>query len=915
MCRYPSVPGYKNLTRSYFESEQGPVDINPQMVHDSNIYIAHGYDGKDLTEELHSMVSMVFHNDTKECKKDWENHFGCGKVFKFLEKEFKKPKRKGNRKSKYPDEFKLKNHLKPNFKFRILFSNKHPIEEGLFVFEVDWNKYCCEFSKSVELLLQDCEEAGWDWYEIPIQKIEEASYHVKIGHESDAKCEYQWLDFPQSQWDPMVKEFNKQFNKDKRVNRSTTVVSRTPNRNKNKNKARKNVKNKSKTDVTGKKRSLSRMRSDNRDNNNDRIENESDDSDKPVEKEARQHSPTQPNLLLPPLEEEESEEEKSKSKNKKKKNDKKLVTRKGVATRGRGRARGGGRGGVSAGNKLHTHSATARRTGLRTKKGKGNSKDTKKDKRIDSLNDDETTSDTNDESNQSSSEENDSNNSQSKSNDSQSNTDDSPSNNNESKTEINESEAQNNDSEISDGSVDEHESSESKNSEISDAEINVTTTRKTDDESTISDNEEIGKSSGKSRDLTKMSATDPMVTDDENENENGSSNNDNDNNINEDDININESTGQVLSNATSENIENTNNNDLDLSALENLGRDEAAAAVAKKTKEQNKKPTKKANSKNKTSKDPPILQQEQSEYEKSSDEDESDLDYTNGYDISNAEEIDLEWITKEEYVNVEEVQALTVFYVPSGFGVEKDSYLRGSKTSLYGHRSGNACLIAKGEKFDDALNDKTFTIKLADLKLKMKLCDNCVTNTKFYLQVKRNVHFAFGAAKSDDDNLSNYIHFNSDQLNKYYSYFNVPAFGFKTSNQETAGTKNLRLPTYLIGPVWVWILAKYGGKHKRTDIRRVAREVFIRNGRWDAKIGTIKYQIRKWQVTDSVHKQFVKLIFCVLAQARCGIINLVNSGCINYNSGRVDFTDWPIVPNIVDPIMAQFRLATRIKNR
>ena len=56
------------------------------MVHPSEIYVAHGYNGAKLTEELKCMVPLVFHNNTKECAKDWENHFGCGKVFKFLEK-------------------------------------------------------------------------------------------------------------------------------------------------------------------------------------------------------------------------------------------------------------------------------------------------------------------------------------------------------------------------------------------------------------------------------------------------------------------------------------------------------------------------------------------------------------------------------------------------------------------------------------------------------------------------------------------------------------------------------------------------------------------------------------------------------------------------------------------------------------
>ena len=40
---------------------------------------------------------MVYHNNTKECAKDWEDHFGCGKVFKFLDSKFKKVKHRGHK--------------------------------------------------------------------------------------------------------------------------------------------------------------------------------------------------------------------------------------------------------------------------------------------------------------------------------------------------------------------------------------------------------------------------------------------------------------------------------------------------------------------------------------------------------------------------------------------------------------------------------------------------------------------------------------------------------------------------------------------------------------------------------------------------------------------------------------------------
>ena len=195
----------------------------------------------------------------------------------------------------------------------------------------------------------------------------------------------------------------------------------------------------------------------------------------------------------------------------------------------------------------------------------------------------------------------------------------------------------------------------------------------------------------------------------------------------------------------------------------------------------------------------------------------------------------------------------------------------------------------------------------------MKLADNCVTSTKFSIQVKRNVAFAFGGEKPEDENLSNYIDFDSEELEEYYSYFNVPAFGFKTINQDTGGTKNVRGYPHLLGYVAMWVLGKHGGSKKRQLIRRISREVFLKNSRYDVRPADIAYQIRNWQVPPSVHKQFVKILFCFAGQVRCCVVNLVNTGCIDYNTGTMYFEKWPITPNIIDPIMAHYRLGTQKK--
>ena len=49
----------------------------------------------------------------------------------------------------------------------------------------------------------------------------------------------------------------------------------------------------------------------------------------------------------------------------------------------------------------------------------------------------------------------------------------------------------------------------------------------------------------------------------------------------------------------------------------------------------------------------------------------------------------------------------------------------------------------------------------------------------------------------------------------------------------------------------------------------------------------------------------------MVVQIRCAIVNLVNAGCIDYNTGAIYFEKWPMVPMIVDPIMAHYRLGTR----
>ena len=176
--------------------------------------------------------------------------------------------------------------------------------------------------------------------------------------------------------------------------------------------------------------------------------------------------------------------------------------------------------------------------------------------------------------------------------------------------------------------------------------------------------------------------------------------------------------------------------------------------------------------------------------------------------------------------------------------------------------------------------------------------------------MKRNVSFTFGGDKPDDDDLSNYIDFHDENLDKYYSYFNIPTFGFKTTKQEAGGFKNVRTPTHLLGYILIWIIAKYGGKDKRKKIRRISREAMLKDSRYDVKPPAITKEVAKWRAPPSVKKLMVKLLFCVCCQVRCAIVNLVINECIDYNTGEIFFEQWPIVPNIIDPIMAHYRLAT-----
>ena len=262
--------------------------------------------------------------------------------------------------------------------------------------------------------------------------------------------------------------------------------------------------------------------------------------------------------------------------------------------------------------------------------------------------------------------------------------------------------------------------------------------------------------------------------------------------------------------------------------------------------------------------------------------------------------------SEEEYENCENAQKLVVFTCNSAMGVNPDSYPPDARDALYGHRSHHVALLRKGLWIGNEMNGKILDIVYGDLSVKFIFGGNYTTMCKMCLFVKRNLALRW---IGDSESSENWIDFDEGDLGKVYSYFNIPAFGGKTSQGSShTGWKRLQALPWLLGGIIVRIADLQNDK---LLLRRLSKEVFIKNGRYDITPQQVAKQISKYKWQPGAAKNIANQIYIGLNQIRCGIVNLVCTKILNYKDGKVNYEkQWPILPNLICPKTALYRIGS-----
>ena len=88
----------------------------------------------------------------------------------------------------------------------------------------------------------------------------------------------------------------------------------------------------------------------------------------------------------------------------------------------------------------------------------------------------------------------------------------------------------------------------------------------------------------------------------------------------------------------------------------------------------------------------------------------------------------------------------------------------------------------------------------------------------------------------------------------------------------------------------------------------MGREALVKYGRYDPTPMSVIQQVRDFQMPDSAIKDTAHYLYLVMQQARCGLVNMIDTGVLDYITGKFKNNDIPLMPQIMDPITARFNL-------
>ena len=929
LLRFPlTKSGYANCPDDVFEGVTTPIkkEAKPTQFW-KGIFVIEGYTGETFVQDIEEFGEHAYGDDSGEFKTDLPDQFLGSKITTFINDAIENSKD-----DTFPVAWQDKSYMLSNFNLQIMWPIDELLENMPMVFQATWWKYRFSFTEQVEGLIRDAEEAAFDWFDKPITKIRLCTNREANEYEIDKRVKYKGLDYYKDQFFKYIDAHNVKLALEAPViHRPTRLVSETGSRarstttsrkstNKNKTSDNSDInsdndsndnnnsdnnnnnsdnnnrkKNTKKTKVKGRKRSRSAMSTPPADRKSEsenelvsdnllesESENDDDESDESIEQmKPPPHKKSKLNVTLRSstkrkrkISEANIEAKRIEKINRKatrggrggKKGASKSVSRATAtrgqtkATRGRGHKATRGRSTATRGGNIGRIAST-RRTGQRNKTS--TSLTPRKIENLNAMNIDETNSNS----------------------DSGSATVSEQLNENNENSDINEDNEHINDNKSNiNESNNEHSESESKNEEISDSQLVRETARGDQNSpSEASDQENSG-------------ALNKSTSDNDNNNNNNSNRN-----SDIDDV-FDGIDGPSPAFVSSE---------PDLSQLANLGNDVIAREKEKRRKEtststppttkpteRKKKPTMRGLSMDKVV---------TSDYNASSDEDDTAMDNHCGYDHSTAEENCLDWITREEYEDIEDESKIKVFHVPFQFSVPSNSFLPNARTALYGHRPGYAALLPKGLFFDKSINNKTVTCTVGDITLKIRFEKGCTALTKLFLICNRKVAFSYGDPEPEtDEEKATYIDFDRGELDRYSCYFNVPAFGNKSTPGANTGSKKCRLVSIVVGQVAVFAENQMKGGKKK--LRRMAREALVKYGRYDVSAARLAAELREWQMPDSCIKELTHYFYIVIQQVRCGIVNLIDTGVLDYITGRLKKQDWPLLPQLLDPLTARFHM-------
>ena len=936
-----------------FDNFDDPVSIEPKMTNWSSqgiYFMDETYSGDVFVDDLETFARIVYLTTSKECQADMEDLFLYCKVLKHIEKvkndintnaraskRQKKPTTEPIPNSFYDDSLKSSNVF-----IRVHFPKNKLLEDALLVFEVDYWDYKFDFEEQAQILLQDAADAEFDWYEKPLKLIVEANSHLAQGYHLIPSTLYRNYDYDPGQWATCAQEHNKQFEESvETLRRDAQPVSQTPAR--TRSLARRTTNNK----VTGVKRSRSALSSngdsesdENDENSNENVESDIESNGSEFEeppqkkhKKEKQVTKTRMSLRSSTLKKRKESEEKQKEK---------AMAKQSKAKRGRGKASIVGKRTKSS-SVAHT---PQRRTRSRATRGKGKGRkgrmrtssnlnvQGKGSRESESEHDsnENTEPDSNDDDKSTQNDSASSNHVQSQSG-SETETDPNDQNNG--------SESDNNDSGSNNNERNsEHESAEDYKMEtLIDKSLTNQTMIGADSDMSDEENKHTGnvllkpKRAGSNRRRIRQRQKRQSSQNDVDLAQVVRNNNDNSNpneNENANIIDVNVQTGVL--DAAEEESDNMDLNEAEIAMrnnalamaqanrdledseriLANFGRTDPDAnnndsSSIKKGGNRNNN-GKKSNAKNSILK--PTVD---SEYATTSDEEEeTKMDYSLGYDVNAADEIDFLWIQEGEFENTDQVK-FTVFHSGSPLGVPKECFSSNSKTALLGHRGKYLSLMKRGLYLEDNLMGKVFDVSFGDLSFKFKTNGNYTALTQFFVHMKRDIAIQW-YGEPENDNIQ-WIPFNEESLQKYYSYYNIPSFGGKTGGGQHTGWKNLRIMTHQLGPVLIMI--KHLNKEKKA-LRRLARELLLPNGRYQSiKPIDVANQLRCYQGQHSAIKDLTNIVYLVIKQTICGACILVWNGVLDYDTGKLDIQSdqWDFLPNIKDPIMLRLGLLEKPSKR